>query len=76
MQTRKPKTETNGKVDEHVARYLLAHSSEYRELIKQRVSEARKRQRLSDRSILSAWRTYHGNGVDVDELGREVEGCG
>jgi len=43
----------------------------YRELLKQRVSAARKEQKRQDTRIY--------NGIvrrDVDQLGREVEGCG
>jgi hypothetical protein len=43
----------------------------YRDLIKAKVSEARKRERKRDARLLrEEWRP------DVDLLGREVEGCG
>lgn len=43
----------------------------YREEVKRRVSEARRRQMMLDKKILgrAEWK-------DVDKLGREVEGCG
>jgi hypothetical protein len=50
--------------------YWLAHVPGYREEVKRRVSEARKRQMLLDQRLL---RREWG---DVDRLGREVEGCG
>jgi hypothetical protein len=73
---------TNGEIPSDIARLLLKHSPEYRELIKQRVHEARKRQWLKDRAIqryLDEWVLVNGR-PDVDLLtekyGREIEGCG
>lgn len=51
--------------------YWLRTEDGYRELVKEKVSEARKRERLRDARLLrQEWRP------DVDLLGRDVEGCG
>lgn len=47
----------------------------YRELIRQRVSEAQKERRRLD-SRVAARREFYETRHDVDHLGREVEGCG
>ena len=45
----------------------------YKELLKQRVSQARKRQAIKDDLIYRGVKRKRG---DYDDLGREVEGCG
>lgn len=58
---------------------LMKHSPEYRELIRQRFSEAKKRQRAKDKAIYAAmWkRDYRWEDrPDVDLLGQDIEGCG
>jgi hypothetical protein len=45
----------------------------YKEVLKQRVSEARKQQMMKDRLVYNGVRRRRG---DFDRLGREVEGCG
>lgn len=47
----------------------------YRELIRERVSEAQKERRRLD-SRVAARRVTFNERHDVDKLGREVEGCG
>jgi hypothetical protein len=47
----------------------LKTSPEYRELIRQRISDEQKRRRLSDARVRHP-------APDHDTLGREVEGCG
>jgi len=73
----------NGRDVEHgLQLYWLRAVPGYRELIKQRVHEAAKRrgQRLArmDARLAKLWeeeKLWEGEG-DVDNLGREVEGCG
>lgn len=69
-------TEANG-IPSDIAHLLLNHSPGYRELIKGRVHEARKRQWLKDRAILNGIEKYHGD-IDLltEKYGREIEGCG
>jgi hypothetical protein len=70
----------NNDLPEDVVRHLLAHSKEYRELIRRRVSEARKAQKKKDASILTYFQSYHRipyeERPDVDLLGQDIEPCG
>jgi len=64
--------------------YLWLHTTPgYREMIRQRISEEQKRRRKRDFNFATRrralWKRYHPNEPypeDVDNLGREVEGCG
>jgi hypothetical protein len=51
----------------------LAHWPEYRELIRQRVSDEQKRRRLLD--ARRRWR-FSVERIDIDQLGPEIDGCG
>jgi len=70
----------DGEIPRDIALLLLGHSHEYRELIRRRVSVARKQQRKKDASIRVYFQRYHGypyeDRPDVDELGPEIDGCG
>jgi hypothetical protein len=52
--------------------YYLRELPGYRELIKQRIQVARKKQILKEQRIWQQIEKQH----DIDHLGREVEGCG
>jgi len=54
--------------------YLWLHTTPgYREIIRQRISEEQKRRRKIDQRFATRKGNTH---MGVDNLGREVEGCG
>jgi hypothetical protein len=54
--------------------YLWLHTTPgYREMIRQRISDEQKRRRKLDFRFATRKGNEH---LDVDRLGREVEGCG
>ena len=55
--------------------HWLKHHPKYRELIRQRISAEQKR-RYKRESTIRYGSRYTPTGVDHDNLGREVEGCG
>lgn len=55
-------------LDTELTLYWLRTVPGYREVIKSRVSEARKRQKFLDDKVQRL--------DDIDKLGREVDGCG
>jgi len=74
--------------DEEIDRFYehLHNTPGYRELIRQRISEEQKRRRKNEFRFATReralWKRFHpgepfpDKRIDLDKLGREVEGCG